>query len=262
MQVLPSPHLSHLIRHFLVLESDHVELMDHHFFPDGNSGMVFHYGSPFKQHPDSFIYGQVSKFLHIQSTGKIGMLIVVFQPYGSHLLLGIPAHELSDELIPLSELWKTAARDLEEQVISAPDNGKRIEILESFLSKKSGLCLEADPIITQSLSMIYADHGLSPIHELNKTLQVSERQLERKFKAHIGVSPKNFSNIIRLQFFLKLFRTTSSEKNLTEIAYESGYYDQAHLIREFRKNVGLSPGQYIFKTNRLAVNLVQLPPLL
>ena len=93
-------------------------------------------------------------------------------------------------------------------------------------------------------------------------LQVSERQLERKFRENIGISPKKFSNVIRLQFFLKLFRTKPPQKSLTEIGYESGYYDQAHLIREFRKSVGLSPGQYIFKTNRLAVNLVQLPPFL
>ena len=262
MQIFPSPHLSNIIKHFLIIESDHAELMEHHFFPDGNSGMVFHYGDPFVQHPESFIYGQVSKFRRIQSGGKIGMLVVVFQPHGSHLLLGIPANELSDEICTLSDFWGAEARTLEDQVLHAADNPRRIEILEKFLTKKLSACLDADPVIRESLELIYAHHGLTPINELNILLQVSERQLERKFKENIGISPKNFSNIIRLQFFLKLFRTKSPEQSLTAIGYESGFYDQAHLIREFRKSVGLSPGQYIFKTNRLAVNLVQLPPLL
>ncbi|MNV74997.1 DNA-binding transcriptional activator FeaR [compost metagenome] len=147
-------------------------------------------------------------------------------------------------------------------MLNAPDHRSRIAIIETFLTNKLSTCLSIDPLIQQSLDLIYTNRGLSPISELYKTLQISERQLERKFKENIGISPKYFSNIIRLQFFLKLYRTTSVKKNLTEIAYESGYYDQAHFIREFRKRVGLSPGQYIFKTNRLAVNLVQLTPLL
>lgn len=262
MQVFPSPHLSHIVKHFLIIESDHQEMAEHHFFPDGNPGMVFHYGDPFVQHPGSFIYGQVSKFRRIQSGAKIGMLVVVFQPHGSHLLLGIPANELSDEICSLSDFWGAEAKTLEDQVLHAADNRSRMEILESFLTRKLSHCLEADPVIRQGLELISTRHGLTPIHELHTILQVSERQLERKFKENIGISPKNFSNVTRLQFFLKLFRTKSPEQSLTEISYESGYYDQAHLIREFRKSVGLSPGQYIFKTNRLAVNLVRLSPLL
>lgn len=262
MQIFPPPHLSNIIKHFLIIESDYPELMEHHFFPDGNSGMVFHYGDPFVQHPESFIYGQVNKFRRIQSVGKIGMLVLVFQPHGSHLLLGIPAIELSDEIRSLSDFWGAEAGALEDQVLHAADNAERIEILESFLTKKLNHFLDPDPVIQKSLELIYTHHGLTPIHELNKILQVSERQLERKFRENIGISPKNFSNVIRLQFFLRLFRTKPPQKSLTEIGYESGYYDQAHLIREFRKSVGLSPGQYIFKTNRLAVNLVQLPPFL
>ncbi|MNR03044.1 DNA-binding transcriptional activator FeaR [compost metagenome] len=262
MQVLPSPHLSNIVKHFLLIENDHQGLMEHHFFPDGNSGMVFHFGDPFLQHPESFIYGQVSKFRRIQSKGKIGMLIVVFQPHGAHMMLAMPANELNDQIISLSELWGSGARILQDQMLNAPDHRSRIAIIETFLTNKLSTCLSIDPLIQQSLDLIYTNRGLSPISELYKTLQISERQLERKFKENIGISPKYFSNIIRLQFFLKLYRTTSVKKNLTEIAYESGYYDQAHFIREFRKRVGLSPGQYIFKTNRLAVNLVQLTPLL
>jgi AraC-like DNA-binding protein len=271
MQLLPSPNLSTIVKHFLILESGANGMLNHRLFPDGNPGMVFHYGDPFIQsfengaapvkHPGSFVYGQISRFHNIISAGRIGMLVVVFEPYGAYSLLGIPAHELNDAIISLQHLWGREAVELEEQLLNAPGNMIRIGLVEKFLMHKLNKSIEPDPIMKKAIQAINRYHGLMPMTQLTTLLQSTERDLERKFRRQVGMSPKYFSGIIRLQHFIKLLQQPSPNENLTTIAYECGYYDQSHSIREFKKNVGITPRQYTAATNLLAVNFIQfLPP--
>lgn len=262
MQLLPSRGLSNIVKHFLILESDTSNVIDHRFFPDGNSGMIFHYGDPFidvplqLKHPRSFVYGQISRFHNVISNGRIGILVVVFQPYGAHSLLNIPAHELTDTIISLQDLWGSEINILEESIVHANNNLDRINLIEQFLIKK--LRKAPDVIIEKAVDVVYQHHGLISMGQLTGHMQMNERLLERKFRENIGISPKNFAGTIRLQYFLKLLRNKSADTNLTNLAYECGYYDQAHLIREFRKHVGITPGKYISAVNLMAVNFIQI----
>ncbi|RXM51334.1 MULTISPECIES: helix-turn-helix transcriptional regulator [unclassified Chryseobacterium] len=86
----------------------------------------------------------------------------------------------------------------------------------------------------------------------------SERHLERKFEDYLGISPKKYTNIIRLHYFLSLMNQGISKENLTTLSYRAGYSDQSHLIREFKKNIGLTPKQYVKTENKMAVNFIEL----
>lgn len=256
MQLSPSPALSHIVKHFLILESEVEGMVHHRMFPDGNSGMVLHYGTPFivgDARPRSFIYGQISRYHNLFAENKVGVLIVVFQPYGAYSLLGIPSHELTDEIIPLQDIWGYTANLLEEEIQQADDYRKRISLIENFLFQH--ISHAVDPLVTAIVKSIYQSHGMITVNELSNQLYTHERKLERKFREKVGISPKHFSNTIRLQYFLRLLRNNTG--SLTDLAYESGYYDQAHLIREFKKHAGITPRQYISGTNPLAVNFIQ-----
>jgi AraC-like DNA-binding protein len=252
MQIKPSPSLSHIIKHFLILEGDGGGIANHRMFPDGNPGLVFHYETPFQNQPRSFLYGQLTHFHDITPANKIGVLIVVFQPYGAYSLLGIPAHELTDLIIPLQDIWGTS--NVEDTILNAHNNAIRINLIEALVLKQQQP--SQDNLIKQTIREIYSSHGLSTVAELCKLTHTTERNLERKFREQIGISPKNFSSTIRLQYFLKLLRTQSN-KTLTTLAYESGYYDQAHLIREFKKQSGITPKNYLSKAYPLAVNFIR-----
>jgi transcriptional regulator GlxA family with amidase domain len=74
------------------------------------------------------------------------------------------------------------------------------------------------------------------------------RQLERNFKKQIGVSPKQLGKVIRLQTALKMLLDQKSE-NLTDIAYESEYFDQSHFIKDFREFTGINPKDFLTNEN-------------
>ena len=91
------------------------------------------------------------------------------------------------------------------------------------------------------LSYIHYSNGKLSIAELSKRNHISVRQLERKFKSQIGISPKEYSNIIRFQNALKIIKNSSENRSLLDIAFECGYYDHSHLTNEIKRNTGLSP---------------------
>jgi AraC-like DNA-binding protein len=259
MQVLPSPHLSHLVKHFLILEREEALPIAHRFFPDGNPGIVFHYKTPFATQARSFIYGQASSFRQMNSAGSIGMLIIVLQPYGAYTLLGIPAHELTDEMIPLTDLRGTRAQEAGEQICMASDPFHRIRLAEDWITQQIDHHGNIVLPVQQAVAMICQHRGLASIHQVTSQLYITERQLERSFREMVGLSPKSFSGIIRLQTALKSLQCKTPDTNITETVYDCGYYDQAHFIRVCRKHTGLTPREYLFKANALALNLVQLP---
>lgn len=88
---------------------------------------------------------------------------------------------------------------------------------------------------------IDSSKGKLSIHELSKRNNITIRQLERHFKSEIGLSPKEYSNIVRFQNALRVIENSNNKRSLLDIAFECGYYDHAHLAKEIKQNTGLPP---------------------
>ncbi|MCF2505779.1 helix-turn-helix domain-containing protein [Dyadobacter sp. CY107] len=267
MQLYPSPALTPYILHYLILEDHAVRPSRHRFFPDGHPGIAFHFGDAFLQqdfhtkapikHPESFIYGQVNHHFDLISGTKIGMLIVVFKPFGLSAFMKMPAKLLANQTLALAEIFPQTAGPLTDQVLGAQDHHARIEVIESFLMSQLAYNKHDIRLVTACTKMIDNACSPVPVRVLAEKLSVTERSLERAFDLHIGLSPKLYCRIARLQRYLKL-RKNSPDMSLTVLGYEAGYYDQAHFIKDFSDLAGITPSQYDQNTNRLAVNLMQI----
>ncbi|MDX3915336.1 MULTISPECIES: DUF6597 domain-containing transcriptional factor [Olivibacter] len=88
---------------------------------------------------------------------------------------------------------------------------------------------------------IHSSNGTANIYDLAKRNFTTVRQLERNFKKLIGLSPKEYSNIIRFQHALSLIKDSKQNRSLLDIAFECGYYDHSHLSNDIKRNTGLSP---------------------
>ncbi|MFI5187857.1 MAG: DUF6597 domain-containing transcriptional factor [Chitinophagales bacterium] len=270
MQLAPSVSLSHIVKHYLVLQSEEDMHLNYRLFSDGNPGLVFHFRYPLIQYdgnqktgiiqPRSFIYGQITHYNDLKSGGELGMLVVVLQPYGIYNLLHTAASEMNDCVIPLADLFGREALDLEDQVLNADHVSHIIDSVEQFLQKRAVHVRDIDPVFEESLQLIYQHKGILTIEELLKKIPVTERQLERKYNKYIGTTPKRFSDIIKFQHFLKLLHFHRPGEKMTHAVYDGGYYDQSHLNNYFKKTTGLTPRQYKLDHHLLAVNFMQLSP--
>lgn len=270
MQVSPPKELAPYIKHYLFLDNDETAIQKLRLFSDGNTGVVFSLKSKLisgldnyevKNYlPNSFIYGQVNCFKDIYSDNAISLIIIVFQPNGLHQLLGIPAHEFKDAILPVEDVLGQKASTLQEK-LSELDNQARIELLNQFFSTLiSSKPISNQFVINTSLDFIVSNKGDFTLKQLVNYTGYTERHLERKFKECIGLNPKKFGNVIRLHYFLKLLKDKSAGTNITAICYDAGFSDQSHLIKEFKKHTGISPREYLYSTGKLANNLIKTSP--
>jgi AraC-like DNA-binding protein len=270
MQFAPSGFLSHIVKHYLILKGAEDLNLKYRLFSDGNPGLVFHFKQPLIQcggnqweetvQPKSFIYGQITHYNDLRSGGALGMLVVVLQPFGIYNLLNVPASEMNNLVIPLSDLFGREAFELEDRVQQADNVSQIIHSVEQFLLSKGSCMKNGDPAFEESLQLIYQHKGMLSIEVLLKKIPVTERQLERKYKKYIGTGPKKFSDIVKFQHFLKLLQHRRPDSKMTDAAYEAGYYDQSHLNSYFKRTTGLTPWQYKLDPYLLAVNFMQFSP--
>ena len=271
MQILPPKELLPFIKHYLFLESKGNDSKRLRLFSDGNTGIVFSFKSNLigglanngEQNtlPNSFLYGQISAFKDVCLLAEADLVIVVFQPSGINQLLGIPAGELRDNIINTEYLLGKRGIELYEKLAEKPTVQDKLQLLNLFfIGLVSGKTRPNDLVVKASIDLIVKNNGLVSSHQLIKLTGYTERHIERMFIKSIGISPKKFSDVIKLHHFLKRLKMDQPDKNLTSLAYEAGYADQSHLIKEFKKFTGITPKTYINKADKLTVNFIKFLP--
>lgn len=265
MQLQPHPALKRFIRHYLILDGQHPANGIHRLFADGNTGLVFNLdnavmcaaGNKPAQHT-CWLYGQVKTYHDLSLTGNINWIVVVLQPYGAYHLWGVPASEWYNCFFPATEILGARISDISHALVKAKDLPQRICLLDNYLLQLVHQKRRPDGQVMQAVQHIMMHEGAVSVEALTHALSVSERTLERKFKLHVGITPKRFADIVRLGFSAKRMQRMQSPHGFTGVAYDSGYYDQAHFINEFKKYTGITPQQYHAQANPLALNFLAL----
>ncbi len=175
------------------------------------------------------------KMMHNNLTIKVG-----FQPGGLYRLMGVPLNKFSmDESFDSTYVLDKEIVFITEQLREATAYDQMVSIIESFLLKKLQHLRSKLPI-DSVLPLIIKKGGLLNVDDIAQQSCVSVRQLERQFQQRIGISPKFF---VRLTRFSKAWVMKENNPHLkwTTIAYECGYFDQMHLIRDFKEFAGVTP---------------------
>ena len=258
----PPEVLRSFIRCFWSLEAPEQTIEEkQRIVPDGCMEMIFHYGDPYKQYfddgssiiqPRCFVFGQVTSPLEIAPAGFSGIVAARFEPDGFIPFSSYPLLKMENRAVPLAELFGNDVTPFENAVLNAASNTKRIGLITEFLTDHLQTAEAADRIIKASIDTLLQSNGDINVDQLAGHLQVNRRQLERKFSSAIGLSPKQFSKVIRLQSAIKAMQV-NKYTSLTSLAYENGYYDQAHFIKDFKEFTGLSPRQFYAENLNLSV---------
>lgn len=257
----PAEELREYVKCFWTLDGEYPgECAKQRVMPDGCMEMIFHYGDLYLQYspdntsflqPKSFVYGQITKYLEIAPTGTTGIISARFHPDGLLPILPVPVKQLEDRAVDLEELFGSEGVLLSSQVVNAPGTAARIALIEQFLVSQLQSTALRDSVTRSCIDLIIRSQGVMTVDEISDAAKINRRNLERRFDTAIGLSPKQLSKVVRLQTALRLLEK-KEYSTLTALAYESGYYDQAHFIKDFREFTGSSPGKFYSHHLRLA----------
>lgn len=250
----PQASLSTIVKSYWAIENDDTSPFQQKIIPDGYPELIFHFGDPYKidiqgawevQKKD-ILAGQITHYFHLENTGRTAMFAIKFQPWAVHELFGFDMKSLTNQAINLNKDQTQKLLEIKKIARSRSPFDEKISLIEQLLLKKQKIL---NPLYSVVQDMIFHKGDIS-LAELLESNEVSERQLERYFSSHIGLSPKRFLRILRFANIFKLVE--DGQMNWTEISYHGGYYDQSHFIKNFKEFTGEDPSKYGFDEKNMA----------
>lgn len=253
--IKPSEILSKFIRYYWTLEILNPKNPEpYRVIPLGCVELMFFFKKPYvkissdgntsESYSRTVIRGQQSSFVDLRATGDIGIFSVIFRPHGAMMFFSLPLNKLTDQSIALSDIAGKEASTLSEQIENSESNIERVHYIERFLLKK---LLEKEYYdfkrINSVIHKIISSKGEITVDEMSYEACLSNKQLERKFSKYVGMSPKQYLKIVRFQKVLKT-KELNPDLSLTSLAYDCGYYDQAHFIKDFKLIAGMTPKSF------------------
>ncbi|SRX73746.1 helix-turn-helix domain-containing protein [Aequorivita antarctica] len=193
----------------------------------------------FQKQPLTVLIGPQFSRVNIKVHRQLTAIRVDFLPGGMYRMLGIPMHELFDAGFDALDFFGSEMRSINEQLQNTPNIEEGKNIVEKFLLNQVTKLKGVLPV-DAALRLLMTHNGNMPIEKTASVSCLSIKQFERKCKERIGMNPKLFARILK---FSKAYRLHEScpELNWTQIAYEAGYYDQMHMIRDFKTFAGVNP---------------------
>lgn len=244
----PCKLLQPYIRYYWVFKSN--QPLNTFTFPIGCTQIIFHkqsllYIPELNATQDKLtISGQVNFSSHLYADKNIEMIVVVFQPHTMSTFLNVPTSLFYNQEVSGYSLENKSLNELAVQIFECKNNSLCINYIEEWLLSRI-----ADNLSDTTYNIKRIDAAIkqmhvapqTPVTKLSSIACLSKKQFERLFNSYVGINPKEYTRIVGFQKALEQMQHQSGEINQAQIAYASGYADQSHFIREFKKFCGYTP---------------------
>lgn len=253
-EIKPDTRLMPYIKCYYLYESDTEATFDDTVFPSGNLEIIFNLGSGAWQTaegaqyittPSIELWGQITRPLPIRSIGKNTMLGIRFFPHAAAYFLDDNISVFNNQVSDFGDISGPSIRTLHAQLQECGSWPERIALIEAYLCRRfslSGKRTSNVTIVHHIMQELRKDDFFDNISNVALRYGISSRYLQKLFLQYTGLTPKLYSKIHRFQNSLQLL--SKKDSSLTAIAYDCGYFDQSHFIREFRAFTGATPSGY------------------
>lgn len=254
----PSIFLAPYVDYYFVIEDfstdrDWVDAQGVTVFPAPQGQMVFTYGEQADEKwlggertpsPDFAINGYSTRSVEYFARGAVGAIMVGFKPWGIQAFLDFELKHITNANSGMDLHFGKEVVFVEEMLREAANMPERLRIVESFLAGKLRRPV-IDQAMVHAVELIGQSKGILSVEDLAKACFMGRRNFLRRFEASIGITPKMFSRIVRFQQVFAAMEAQTGKADWGQIAFETGYFDQAHFITDFREFSGMTPLQFM-----------------
>ena len=189
------------------------------------------------------VSGAHDRFVVRGMGGASSVIGVHFKPGGAAMFFGGALRQFGNQTILLDDVWGAAARDLRQRLQAARQASQKIRILEGELLSRLPGAPPVDRMVAWALQALELNPSAARISTVQRASGCSPQQFIRRFAGTVGVTPKRYARVLRFNTLLpRLARV--GPRDWADVAAEAGYFDQSHLIHEFRQLAGMTPASY------------------
>ena len=178
----------------------------------------------------------------VQQTDRVHLLHVFFTPLGVRAILGVPNPQLTSRVVDLSDLWGARAAQLVDRMANSPNWNRRFAHLDEAFSRALQPHGVSAPAVW-AWRQLARHSGSIPMSSLARHIGWSRAHFTDRFRVEFGLSPKTAARIFRFEHACRALK--ADPRHLADVAQSSGYYDQAHMTREWQALAGSSPRQWV-----------------
>lgn len=207
----------------------------------------------------AWISGMRREWIVIQAESSESMAVIRFRPGGAFPFLDFAVEGLNDTVDQLEAVFGRATASLRDRLLEAPTTDAKMAAAEAWLLERARGRLELNPAVEYLAGRLFAPAGIR-ISDVVEDLGYSQRHVRNLFRRWVGLSPKEFGSLRRFQQVLTSLARTADPMDLhtasllrgkalpepdwADVAADHGYYDQSHLIHDFRRYAGMTPRKY------------------
>ena len=250
---LPKAPVSRFVENLWLVRGRVEKPMRQMLLPDGALVVIFNLGEPqrlcertdVRRHAifqASWVSGQHPQPIVIEQAGAYHLAGIRFRPGGAFPLFQFSLAELTGRVVELEDIWGHEATAVREQLGATHGDAALLRGLEHWLAHR--LRREAGPDERISYAAAMLQRGGTGVGRIAAEANLSHKHLVHEFTRRVGLAPKHFGRVQRLQRTIR-FVGQRQRADWPEVALANGFYDQAHLINEFRSLTGLTPADYL-----------------
>ena len=250
-EIKPSAEVGQFVRAYWILEDTDASRV-HRIVPDGHAELILNLGQPYESQRDGvwnpqpacFLIGQITGPLVLRAAGVTRIIGVTFHPHTAGQLLKVPICVPTDRSVSVRDIVSGG-------LLRELDDVNDVAALDRVLLALAKRAWGEDRLLSAVVNEVETSGFLS-VGEMADRAALSPRQFERRFRQAVGIPPKLFS---RMQRFQRVFGALEGA-GWADAAIECGYYDQAHLIRDFQEFAGKPPAALLAENSDLARHFV------
>ncbi len=262
-EIIPGERLKQYVKCYYIYESATAAAFEDTVFPSGCMEIIFNLGTGkwqianrdvFVTNPSIELWGQITQPLAVKSIGKNTMLGIRFYPHAAAYFLNDKVGLFNNQVVDFRELSGSPVQTLYSKLLETTAWNKRIKLVEDFLSHRLSFSerkLGKVAVVSNIMNELRGEDFFDNIENVASRYGITSRYLQKLFLQYTGLTPKLYSKINRFQNSLRL--VTKKDTSLTSIAYDCGYFDQSHFIREFKSFTGFTPSGYAFESSPITV---------